>query len=953
MRTIVTAMSVVLITCVCQEALGATWYVDGSVAESGDGTTWGTAFQKIQEGIDAASHGDTVIVAEGIYEQNIEFKGKNIVLRSSDPTNPTVVENTVIDGNQAGPVITFAGTEDETCVLAGFTVRNGNGESGGGVQGGTHGKRPRATIRNNVITENQSGYYGGGGLSHCDGMIENNTITDNSATFGGGLSGCRGMIENNTISRNSASARGGGLYSCLTVQNNTVSDNSADEDGGGLCECHWIEKNTITGNSAGKRGGGLAQCWGPIYGNTIAGNSAQEGGGVYDSGAPFLNNKVSGNSASEDGGGLAGCHGTLQNNLIASNSAQRGGGLAYCDGTIQNNTIVNNSAAGAKSVGGGLAFCYGAIRNCVVWENTAEGSGNQTYKSDGVSFSCIQDWAGGGPGNISDNPLFADTSVDDYHLQEGSLCIDAGANYYWFVWPQRDLDNNCRLGGKGVDMGCYERGASPDSDGDLLCDSDEEGLRTDPLSDDTDRDGLRDGLELLRGSNPRQSTPAVVTYVTSDGPTIQEALCLAVPGDEIVVTPGTYHENLQFARTEVILRSSDPQNPDVVSSTIIDGRALGPVVSFTGAESEACLLAGFTIQNGRAGSGAGVCGGTPGVMYIYTHATIRNNTISGNSAEYLGGGGVAYCAGTIENNTITENSAIGGGSCGGALYSCYGVIQDNTITRNSAQYAGGGAAYCDGTIRNNVIAVNSAEHGGGLHECNGTIQNNVISGNLAEVSGGGLHQCVGAMRDNTITRNSAEKGGGLSWCSGTIRNCIIWANTAMTGPQLAYSGQPMYSCIQNWAAGARGNIGDDPQFLDPDGPDDNPETYGDNDYHLAEASPCIDAGGNEEWMWDAADMDGNPRIFPVKSRFSWKVDMGAYEYIPDDYPFTACIRANGDGIQVIWTSHAGDTFTVRSRVDLLTGEWIEEASVPSRGLTTSWTHTDMASMCKFYRIEVK
>ncbi len=43
---------------------GSTWYVDGSVSASGDGKAWATAFRKIQEGIDAASHGDTVILPE-------------------------------------------------------------------------------------------------------------------------------------------------------------------------------------------------------------------------------------------------------------------------------------------------------------------------------------------------------------------------------------------------------------------------------------------------------------------------------------------------------------------------------------------------------------------------------------------------------------------------------------------------------------------------------------------------------------------------------------------------------------------------------------------------------------------------------------------------------------------------------------------------------------------------
>ena len=49
----------------------ADWYVDGAVPSSGDGTSWSTAFQTIDEGIVAAAGGDTINVAAGFYYERL------------------------------------------------------------------------------------------------------------------------------------------------------------------------------------------------------------------------------------------------------------------------------------------------------------------------------------------------------------------------------------------------------------------------------------------------------------------------------------------------------------------------------------------------------------------------------------------------------------------------------------------------------------------------------------------------------------------------------------------------------------------------------------------------------------------------------------------------------------------------------------------------------------------
>ncbi|MCX7766727.1 MAG: hypothetical protein N2246_08515, partial [Candidatus Sumerlaeia bacterium] len=168
---------------------------------------------------------------------------------------------------------------------------------------------------------------------------------------------------------------------------------------------------------------------------------------------------------------------------------------------------------------------------------------------------------------------------------------------------------------------------------------------------------------------------ARVIYVPADYPTIQQAIDAAVNGDEIIVSPGTYYENINFGGKDIILRSIDPTNSTVVASTTIHGKQTGSVVTFSGAESPACILSGFTLKFGKTNYGAGINGNA-------TQATIQYNIIRFNQA-LNSGGGIYKGNGIIQNNIISDNSA---SSNGGGLCECNGTIKDNTISGNSAAY---------------------------------------------------------------------------------------------------------------------------------------------------------------------------------------------------------------------------------------------------------------------------
>ena len=158
----------------------------------------------IQDSIDAAIDGDTIIISPGMYYENLTLLGYDIVLTSTDPDSMTIVESTIIDGSQyinsdKGSVIELNGSESAECVIQGLTLQNGIGTKAltNVYGGGIFGNESNATIRKNIIRDNTAGW--GGGISRCNGLIEKNIIYGNTGTYGCGLNECAGIIQNNMI----------------------------------------------------------------------------------------------------------------------------------------------------------------------------------------------------------------------------------------------------------------------------------------------------------------------------------------------------------------------------------------------------------------------------------------------------------------------------------------------------------------------------------------------------------------------------------------------------------------------------------------------------------------------------------------------------------------------------------------------------------------------------------
>lgn len=277
------------------------------------------------------------MVAPGTYVENINFLGKAISVTSEE--GPEV---TIIDGNQAGSVVTFSPGEGLASMLRGFTVQHGfanisapgSSADGGGII--IRNSSPR--IENNIVTNNRACQGAGIAIRFASPVVQGNIIKSNLQ------GGCSGGIGGGGISIGGASS--------AQILDNIVSDNfMGSADGGGIS---LFAAGTPT-----------------ILGNIIRGNTATglipcaKGGGISlanFSDALIVQNLITGNNAG-CGGGIfwlvpSGARGpVLVNNTIVDNDSLQGSGI-FADGFDAQTELINNLVI-AK--GGQTAFFVAAL----------------------------------------------------------------------------------------------------------------------------------------------------------------------------------------------------------------------------------------------------------------------------------------------------------------------------------------------------------------------------------------------------------------------------------------------------------------------------------------------------------------------------------------------------------------------------------------------------------------
>jgi parallel beta-helix repeat protein len=304
---------------------------------------------------------------------------------------------------------------------------------------------------------------------------------------------------------------------------------------------------------------------------------------------------------------------------------------------------------------------------------------------------------------------------------------------------------------------------------------------------------------------------ARIITVDNDGPAdfnnIQAGIDDANNGDTIEVQPGRYtglsNRDIDFKGKSITVRSIDPNDPDIVAATVIDGEmgfnqclwcCNGCVgceryrgFAFRSGEGPNSVLAGLTITRFCApdkliwGDLMPVGGG---ILCEGSSPTIRQCIIIDNTAHILGRGGFGggiysdeTSNPTITSCTVSTNNSYFGA---GGIECTRAAIADCTVIDNSASFGAGGIS-CEIAVISCCTVINNRSFGAGGIYCNrGTkIDDCVVSNNV----GGGI--CGrGAISYCTITGNSVfpGQGGGIFCGSGAkIEHCIIASNSAVSG----------------------------------------------------------------------------------------------------------------------------------------------------------------------------
>jgi len=488
--------------------------VDDDALSGGDGQAWASAYDNLQSALGAATSGDEIWIAQGLYMPSDGdatmsfvmldgvsiyggFMGNETARDQRDPaTNITRLSGDVgrddtfdpymLNTANAGHVVVASGVGSGT-VIDGVTIEYGAyGPSGTGAGNplmfgsGIYCISGSPTINNCVIQFNYTAFAAGGGMYFLNAhpAITNTTVQYNS----GHLSNGAGIFLGGSS---------GAVIEDCAIRYNTVVFSSPDGYGGGIS--HDSDGELIVRRSIFE--GNLVR---PFF---SLGDNVGYGGGIFSFRSPLTveDSVFKNNTASIGGGIIAWNEALIVNTIFENNTAQAregtiqelgGFGGGFCsysfqqrDMYLENCTFVNNDGKEHGGASGGWNSNL-IVNNCIFFGNTGWNPEFQGYYREHIGgsfdlrYSLIPGIFGPPaegedpidaenlPGCIEANPMFVSTT--DFRLSANSPAIDAGENAGWTSILMTDFDGNPRFvddpntpdTGAGpspvIDMGAYE-----------------------------------------------------------------------------------------------------------------------------------------------------------------------------------------------------------------------------------------------------------------------------------------------------------------------------------------------------------------------------------------------------------------------------------------------------------------------------------------------------------------
>ena len=720
----------------------------------------------------------------------------------SDNSHVTIQNGSTIQGNtgtRGGGIYTeHSAVEVKDSTIANNTatdVPSGASNSNKGLGGGIYSYDSTLTVTDSTISGNEA-------TGSTSTITYNKNGELSSSTLGNGGGGICAVGKDSNVTLNKVTVTGNKATS--NVSSNLGAGGGIEAQGGSLT----VKDSTISDNNARGNGGGIFSAQGNVLdvsGSTIQGNKGNNGGGIHTGEArdpsktpskatitdtKILDNEITGSL----GGGVhvgTRANATLKDCTVAGNKADTvngtGGGVSAfgigVDVTLDNVRVENNTADGKNGKGGGVYLQgnqFGAssitLKNgTIIQNNTANGKngngggvylkGNATLKSDGADgrVTISENKATQGAGIFTEIwKVGQETTAPHLVLNDtdvlNNIATSKGGGIHLTTGTTLDLLKSKVDGNTGGSGG----GIFAKDDAKL-------NIQDSSISGNTATNGgwgggiytdLKNGSITIQGStidgnktttkNAKGGGVSIAaigsTQVTIDHNTIQGNEAMGDGG-------GLYiHNNIngQYKPLDTVVQITN----NTIQNNSCGNSGAGIYVFGVNSVLDSNLITGNTIASGY-GGGGGVRVDTTNSIPDPVTCTLKNNTISNNTAP--AGGGVSSGSSTLiygKNNTgIT----------------CTIIMESGSITGNHA-----------------TSTLGSQAGGGGVHLVgNGTrfvMKGGVIEGNDAAANGGGVFSTNYEgfkVLGGAIQNNTAKLNGGAIFIQNALPNRAL-ANGAVT-----------------------------------------------------------------------------------------------------------------------------------------------------------------------------